>query len=158
MIISDYKSFIKAKKIIKKKKINIYNNYNLIDKIPGKKIDYTMSSIVGIEGLLPTIKIIKRTKKIAIANKEAIICGWDLIKKEIKKYKTIFLPVDSEHFSIWEILNSKFTPKIEKIYITASGGPFLHKSIKEIKKVKIHQALKHPNWIMGKKFQLTQLR
>ena len=154
LIISDYKSFIKAKKIIKKKKINIYNNYNLIDKIPGKKIDYTMSSIVGIEGLLPTIKIIKRTKKIAIANKEAIICGWDLIKKEIKKYKTIFLPVDSEHFSIWEILNSKFTPKIEKIYITASGGPFLHKSIKEIKKVKIHQALKHPNWIMGKKISI----
>ncbi len=154
LIISDYKSFIKAKKIINKKKINIYNNYNLIDKIPGKKIDYTMSSIVGIEGLLPTIKIIKRTKKIAIANKEAIICGWDLIKKEIKKYKTIFLPVDSEHFSIWEILNSKFTPKIEKIYITASGGPFLHKSIKEIKKVKIHQALKHPNWIMGKKISI----
>ena len=90
LIISDYKSFIKAKKIIKKKKINIYNNYNLIDKIPGKKIDYTMSSIVGIEGLLPTIKIIKRTKKIAIANKEAIICGWDLIKKKSKNIKQSF--------------------------------------------------------------------
>ncbi len=154
VIIGDYKSFLKAKKILQKKKINIYNNFDIIDKIPSKKIDYTMSSIVGIEGLFPTIKIIKCTKKIAIANKEAIICGWNLIKKEIKKYKTIFLPVDSEHFSIWEILNSKFTHKIEKIYITASGGPFLNKSIKEIKKAKINQALKHPNWIMGKKISI----
>ena len=113
-----------------------------------------MSSIVGLEGLLPTIKIIKHTKQIAIANKEAIICGWTLIQKEIKKNKTIFFPVDSEHFSLWEILNSKFKSEIQNVYITASGGPFLNKSIKEIKKAKINQALKHPNWKMGKKISI----
>ena len=154
LIIGDYQNYLKAKKILQKSKINIYNNFDIIDKIFSKKIDYTMSSIVGIDGLFPTIKIIKYTKKIAIANKEAIICGWDLIKREILKYKTIFFPVDSEHFSIWEILNTKFIPKIEKIYITASGGPFLNKSINEIEKVTIHQALKHPNWIMGKKISI----
>ena len=154
IIIADYQNYLRAKKILHKSKINIYNNFDIVDKIFTKKIDYTMCSIVGMEGLLPTIKIIKYTKKIAIANKEAIICGWSLIKKEIDKYKTIFFPVDSEHFSIWEILNSKFVPEIEKIYITASGGPFLNKSINEIKKAKIYEALKHPNWIMGKKISI----
>ena len=154
IIVSDYQNYLKAKKILLKRKINIYNNFDKIDKIFTKKIDYAMCSIVGIEGLLPTIKIIKYTNKIAIANKEAIICGWNLIKKEIDKYKTSFFPVDSEHFSIWEILNSKFIPEIEKIYITASGGPFLNKSFIEIKKAKVYQALKHPNWIMGKKISI----
>ena len=60
-----------------------------------------MSSISGLDGLKPTLKLFKYTKKIAIANKESIICGWNLIKKELKKYKTKFIPVDSEHFSIW---------------------------------------------------------
>mgnify|MGYP003314810709 CR=1 FL=1 len=65
-----------------------------------------MSSITGIEGLVPTFKSIKFTKKIAIANKEAIICGWDLIEKRLNKHKTKFIPVDSEHFSIWSLLNN----------------------------------------------------
>ena len=90
-----------------------------------------MSSIVGIEGLLPTIQIIKFTKNIAIANKETIICGWNLIQKELKKYKTNFLPVDSEHFSIWYGLNKNLNlNKVNKIYLTASGGPLLNVSKK----------------------------
>ena len=112
-----------------------------------------MSSITGIRGLQPTIEIIKYSKKIAIANKEAIICGWDLIEKNLKKYKTKFVPVDSEHFSIWYALKDTNIDQIEKIYITASGGPFLNKPIKKLKKVSIYQAIKHPNWKMGKKFQ-----
>ena len=84
-----------------------------------------MSSIVGLDGLDPTIKIIKHTKKIAIANKESIICGWNLIKKELKKNKTKFIPVDSEHFSIWYALKKIIKKRnIDKIYLTASGGPF----------------------------------
>ena len=154
IIIIDHKNYLQAKKKIHKNRINIYNNFDNLNKIFDKKIDYVMSSIVGLEGLLPTIKIIKHTEKIAIANKEAIICGWTLIQKEIKKNKTIFFPVDSEHFSLWEILNSKFKSEIQNVYITASGGPFLNKSIKEIKKAKINQALKHPNWKMGKKISI----
>ena len=85
-----------------------------------------MSSISGIGGLLPTFKIIKHTKLIAIANKESIICGWNLLNKELKKNNTKFIPVDSEHFSIWYALQNNFnSAEVKKIYITASGGPFL---------------------------------
>ena len=110
-----------------------------------------MNSISGIQGLKPTIEIIKYTKKIAIANKEAIISGWDLIKKNLDKHKTKFIPVDSEHFSIWYALKGINNNIIEKIYLTASGGPFLDKSFKKLNKVNIKQVTNHPNWKMGKK-------
>ena len=151
LIISNTKSFDKIKKDNYSKKIKIYNNFDVFKKIFSKKIDYTMSSISGIQGLKPTIEIIKYTKKIAIANKEAIICGWDLIEKKLNKYKTKFVPVDSEHFSIWYALQGVEKSLIEKIYLTASGGPFLDKSIKRLKKVDIKQVTNHPNWKMGKK-------
>ena len=73
-----------------------------------------MSSITGIEGLKPTLDIIKYSKKIAIANKESIICGWGLIDKELKKNKTKFVPVDSEHFSIWSVLKNNTEENIDK--------------------------------------------
>ncbi len=154
IIITDYKYYLKIKKLNKDKTINIFSDFKEINKILNKKIDYTMSSIMGLDGLLPTIQIIKLTKNIAIANKEAIICGWNLLKNELTKNKTNFFPVDSEHYSIWEILNSKHVNDIEKIYITASGGPFLKKNRNQIQKVKIYQALKHPNWKMGKKISI----
>ena len=151
LVITNKKSFDKIKKDNYSKKNKVYNNFNELEKIFKKKIDYTMSSISGIQGLKPTIEIIKYTKKIAIANKEAIICGWDLIEKRLNKYKTKFIPVDSEHFSIWYALQDIEKNLIEKIYLTASGGPFLNKSIKELKKVNIKQVINHPNWKMGKK-------
>ena len=101
IIVREKKSFLKIKKILKNKKINIYNNYNSIDKIFDKnKADYTLNAISGLDGLSPTLKTIRFTKNIAIANKESIICGWSLIKKELDKFKVKFIPVDSEHFSI----------------------------------------------------------
>ena len=154
IIITDLNSYKKAKKINKNKKINIYNNFNFFDKILRSKIDYTMSSIIGLDGLYPTLEIIKYTKIIAIANKEAIICGWDLIKKKLKTHNTKFLPVDSEHFSIWKIINSEKDKNIDQIFLTASGGPFLHKSINQIKDANISDALNHPNWKMGKKISI----
>ena len=153
IIITDQKYFEIAKNKNKNKKINIYNNFDYLNKIFSKKIDYTMSSIVGIDGLLPTYKIIKYSKKIAIANKESIICGWNLIKKELKKYKTDFIPVDSEHFSIWFALKNN-NNLIEKIFLTASGGPFYNLSINKFRDIKITQAIKHPNWKMGKKISI----
>ena len=151
LIITNPNSFNKIKKDNYSKKIKIYNNFNGFQKIFRKKIDYTMSSISGIQGLKPTIEIIKYTKKIAIANKEAIICGWDLIEKRLNKHKTKFIPIDSEHFSIWYALQDIEKNLIEKVYLTASGGPFLDKSIKNLKKVNIKQVVNHPNWKMGKK-------
>ena len=113
-----------------------------------------MSSIVGIDGLYPTIQVIKFTKKIAIANKESIICGWNLIKNELKKNKTQFIPVDSEHFSLWYGLNNLKTKSLEKIYITASGGPFYKTPLNKFQNLSVSEALKHPNWKMGKKISI----
>jgi 1-deoxy-D-xylulose-5-phosphate reductoisomerase len=152
LIITNEKSFIELKKK-KLGKINIFNNYNSFNNIFKKKIDYVMSSISGIDGLDPTLKIIKHTKKIAIANKETIICGWHLIKKDLKKYKTTFVPVDSEHFSIFYALGNKIT-NIEKIYLTASGGPLNNIPKERFKNIKISEAIKHPNWKMGKKISV----
>ena len=153
LIITDEKSF----KELKKKdlgNINIFNNYDSFDKIFKKKIDYVMSSISGICGLEPTIKIIKHTKKIAIANKEAIICGWHLIKKDLKKFKTLFVPVDSEHFSVFYAMQGNIISNINKVYLTASGGPLNNVSKAKFKNVKISEAIKHPNWKMGKKISI----
>ena len=113
-----------------------------------------MSSISGLTGLDPTLKIIKKTKIIAIANKESIICGWSLIDKALKKFKTEFIPVDSEHFSIWTLIRNTNYSLIDKVYITASGGPFLNWPLKKILKATPSNALKHPNWSMGKKISV----
>jgi 1-deoxy-D-xylulose-5-phosphate reductoisomerase len=110
-----------------------------------------MSSISGVQGLEPTIEVIKFTKKIAIANKESIICGWNLIQSEIKKNKTEFIPVDSEHFSVWYGLKNYKNTNIENIFLTASGGPFYKTPLKKFDKIKVSEALNHPNWKMGKK-------
>ena len=151
LIVTNEHSYNKLKKNRFSKNINVYKDFNNFRKIFKKKIDYTMSSISGIHGLKPTIEIIKYTKRIAIANKEAIICGWDLIEKRLNKHKTEFIPVDSEHFSIWYALQNIEKNLIEKIYLTASGGPFLDKSFKKLKRVNIKQVINHPNWKMGKK-------
>ena len=148
---SSYKK-IKDKKI--SDKIKIFNDFESFKKIFQKKIFYTMSSISGIEGLKPTIEMIKYTKNIAIANKEAIICGWNLIEKELKKNKTNFIPVDSEHFSIWYALKGLEKQIIDKIYLTASGGPFLNYPKKKFNTIKRRQAMNHPNWKMGKKISV----
>ena len=152
LIINDFKSFIKFKKK-NKSKIKVFNDYNFIKKIFKKKIDYTMCSIGGFDGLKPTLDIIPFTKIVAIANKESLICGWNLLNKKIKKHKTKFIPVDSEHFSIWSLIKN-VSEDIDKIYITASGGPFLNKKAKDLKKIKPEAAIRHPNWKMGKKISI----
>ena len=154
IIITDKENFNKFKNDQNNKKLNIYNNFDELNKIFKKKIDYTMSSISGLDGLEPTLKIIKHTKKIAIANKESIICGWNLINKEIIKNSTVFIPVDSEHFSIWSLLNKEKNDQIDEVIITASGGPFLNYPIKKFNNITPSMAIKHPNWSMGKKISI----
>jgi len=151
LILTNKKDYEILKEKTKNSNIRVFNNFNKLDKIFKKKIDYVMSSISGISGLEPTIKIIKFTKKIAIANKESIICGWNLIQAQLKKNKTKFIPVDSEHFSIWYGLKNLKNNNLEKVIITASGGPFYKTSMDNLKKIKVSDALRHPNWSMGKK-------
>ncbi len=143
----------KIKKKYKKKNIKIIFGKGL-KKIKFKKSDITVAAIPGIAGLEPTIEFTKKSKKILIANKESIICGWSLIKKTAYKNKTQIIPLDSEHFSIMQLLKHQRINDIKKIYITASGGPFLHHKLSSLKNVKPSDAVKHPRWKMGKKISI----
>jgi 1-deoxy-D-xylulose-5-phosphate reductoisomerase len=151
-IVADYSTYQKVKKKCKKSGVNIINKFENL-KIK-KKSDITISSIPGIKGLYPTIVMTKLSKKILIANKEAIICGWKLIKKASINYKTKIIPVDSEHFSIFKLLECHKLNEIKKLFITASGGPFLNINYKKFKNIKPKDALKHPKWKMGKKISI----
>ena len=155
VIINDINKYNFAKKKFKNIKIKIYNSFNDINKIlKSKKIYYSMVSITGIDGLKPTMILTKYSKNLAVVNKESLICGWCLIKKNIIKYKTNFLPIDSEHYSIFTLLKNYHNSDVEKIYITASGGPFLNFPRNKFNLINPKRALKHPNWKMGKKISI----
>tara|TARA_Y100000590_G_C15708953_1_gene1009648 strand:- start:950 stop:2122 length:1173 start_codon:yes stop_codon:yes gene_type:complete len=154
VLINNKKKFQKFRTKFKRKKINVYFNISDVLKKINKKFFCTINAISGIDGLEPTLKIIKFTKNISLANKESIICGWNLIEKELKNSNTNFIPLDSEHFSIWTIIKNENKKNIKKIYLTASGGPFLKKKLSQIHNVKPKLALKHPNWSMGKKISI----
>ncbi len=151
-LISDFKVYKKIKGKIKNKKVKIIHKLEKNTSI--KKSDITISAIPGIDGLEPTINLIKKSKKILIANKESIICGWKLIKRQADKNKTKIIPVDSEHFSIMKLLENHKMNEIKKIYITASGGPFLNYKKSQLKKITPKEALRHPKWKMGKKITI----
>ena len=151
-IIANKSIFEKVKKKIKSKKTTLLNDFNQLRL--KKKIDISVSAIPGVVGLHPTIDLMKFSKKILIANKESIICGWNLIKHNSQKHKTKIVPVDSEHFSISKLLENHKLNEIKKIYITASGGPFLFLNKDKFKTIKPKDALKHPKWKMGKKITI----
>ncbi len=154
VLVSSHKHYLNLKNKLKNKKIKVHNNLDYLQSIIKKKVDYTMCAISGLSGLKPTIDAIKFSKTIAIANKESIICGWQFINKALNQYKTKFIPIDSEHFSIWMLLKNENINNVKKIYLTASGGPFLNKKNSVIANIKPKYALKHPNWKMGKKISI----
>jgi len=155
VIIEDEKKYLNFKKKFKLKNINLFLGIKNIRKIlKSKKIDYVINSISGINGLEPTLNIIPNSKNILIANKETIICGWNIIKKKLIKYKTNFVPIDSEHFSIWKLIKNEPRSSIDKVILTASGGPFLLKSKRNLSNILPKDALNHPNWKMGKKISI----
>ena len=151
-IIKNYFVFKQVEKKFKNKKIKILNNFNF--KLKSKKIDFVISAIPGIAGLHPTLMMMKFCKYILIANKEAIICGWNLIKKIANKNRIKIIPVDSEHYSIFQLKKNHKLNNIKKIFITASGGPFLNLKSNKFKNIKPKDALKHPKWKMGKKISV----
>ena len=113
-------------------------------------IDVVLTAMVGYSGLKPTIAAIKAGKAIALANKETLVVAGELITSLAMEYRVPILPVDSEHSAIFQCLNGERSP-IEKILLTASGGPFRNHSIDQLAKVTKNEALKHPNWTMGAK-------
>ena len=148
----DHYQYLKQK--LKYKRINIFSKKSKLREILNKKIDYTMCAISGLDGLGPTLEAIEVSKTIGIANKESIICGWHLIQKKLKKYNTTFIPIDSEHFSIWNLTKEYSNIDIEEIILTASGGPFLNLPIHLQKKATPEATVKHPRWKMGKKISV----
>ena len=115
------------------------------------KADIVVTSLVGFAGLKPTIAAIKAKKDIALANKETLVAAGELVMNLAKENNVKILPVDSEHSAIFQCLQGEESSKIEKIILTASGGPFRGKTVAELKNVTLEQCLKHPNWSMGQK-------
>jgi 1-deoxy-D-xylulose-5-phosphate reductoisomerase len=117
-------------------------------------VDLVLTALVGFAGLKPTATAIRAGKPIALANKETLVVAGELITQLAQKHAVNILPVDSEHSAIFQCLAGEWNNKIEKIYLTASGGPFRGKSAEELKTVTKAQALKHPNWDMGAKITI----
>ncbi len=116
--------------------------------------DTVVTAMSGMIGLVPTISAIKAKKRIALANKETLVCAGHIIMDLAKEYGVDILPVDSEHSAIFQCLNGKQDNKIKKIILTASGGPFFGKTIEQLSDIKKEDALKHPNWSMGNKITI----
>ena len=151
-IIKNKNTFLKLKKEFSKTKTKILNDFNF--HLRSRYLDITVAAIPGLAGLEPTIIFTKKSKKILLANKESIICGWSIISSIAKKNKTEIVPLDSEHFSIYQLIKGVKNNQIDKIFLTASGGPFLNFPLKKLKSITPSQAIKHPKWKMGKKISV----
>ncbi|MCF8230940.1 MAG: 1-deoxy-D-xylulose-5-phosphate reductoisomerase [Bacteroidales bacterium] len=117
------------------------------------QIDMVMVALVGFAGLEPTLRAIRNKKPIALANKETLVVAGEMIRKEARQNGVDILPVDSEHSAIFQCLMGE-GKSVEKIYLTASGGPFRHKTLEELEQVTKEEALRHPNWDMGDKITI----
>ena len=113
--------------------------------------DVVVAAIVGGAGLVPTLAAVRAGKEVALANKEALVMAGEIFVREAKKNGVRLLPVDSEHSAVFQCLQGNRREEVEQIILTASGGPFLHASLKSLNRVTVKQALKHPNWKMGPK-------
>ena len=116
--------------------------------------DITMSAIVGAAGLLPTLKAIEHGRSVALANKEALVCAGSLVAHRCRQYGTTLLPVDSEHNAVFQVLASEHRSAVEKITLTASGGPLLHRPLESFASITPEEAVKHPRWNMGAKISV----
>ena len=135
--------------------IKVYCGEESINEIvKSETIDVVLTAMVGYSGLIPTINAIKSGKKIALANKETLVVAGGLITKLAQEYGSDILPVDSEHSAIFQCLTGEQSNPIEKIFLTASGGPFRGKDFDFLKSVSKEQALNHPNWVMGNKITI----
>lgn len=132
--------------------VKVYAGEDAIEQIvTGSNIDMVVAGMVGYSGLRPTISAVNAGKRIALANKETLVVAGEIIRKLMKESGSRIIPVDSEHSAIFQCLAGEAGNPVEKITLTASGGPFLNLTASELQKVKPHEALKHPNWEMGNK-------
>jgi len=152
VVIGDPLHYQQLKEALKDLPVKVYAGDEAIEQVVrGSNIDLVVAAMVGYSGLKPTISAIKAGKKIALANKETLVVAGEIIKKLIRESGSKIIPVDSEHSAIFQCLAGESGNPVEKITLTASGGPFLNFTKEMLKDVKPHEALKHPNWEMGNK-------
>ena len=155
VVIADETKYPKLKEALDDLPIKVYAGYEAICQIvESGPIDIVVTAMVGFSGLRPTINAIKAGKAIALANKETMVVAGELINALAMEYKTPILPVDSEHSAIFQCLAGEMHNKVEKLILTASGGPFRTFTKEQLEHVTKEQALKHPNWSMGAKITI----
>ena len=155
VVIANEQHYLKLKEALTGLPIKVFAGNESVAQIAEMQpIDMVLTAMVGYSGLKPTINAIKAGKKIALANKETLVVAGELICDLVKQYNSAIIPVDSEHSAIFQCLTGEGNNPIEKLILTASGGPFRTKSIAELEHVTSAQALKHPNWEMGAKITI----
>ncbi len=150
VVIGNADHYTQLKENLKDTSIKVYAGSDAIEQVmTSSNIDVVIASIVGYSGLRPTIAAIKAGKKIALANKETLVVAGEIIGRLVKESGSIIIPVDSEHSAIFQCLVGETGNPVEKITLTASGGPFFNWTDEQLKNVKPGDALRHPNWDMG---------
>lgn len=132
----------------------VFGQEGLVEVATIKEADIVLTAVVGMMGIIPTIEAIKAHKDIALANKETLVTAGHIIMKLAKEYGINIYPVDSEHSAIFQSLNGEYHKEVSKILLTASGGPFRGKKRSDLENVTLEDALKHPNWSMGRKITI----
>ncbi|HOU98203.1 MAG TPA: 1-deoxy-D-xylulose-5-phosphate reductoisomerase [Bacteroidales bacterium] len=127
---------------------------SVIDYIDASECNTVIAAIMGFAGLLPVIKAIEKKKRIALANKETLVVAGEIIQRLVEKHNVPFIPIDSEHSALFQCLVGEPSDSVEKLILTASGGPFRNLTVEELEKVTAQQALQHPTWNMGKKITI----
>jgi 1-deoxy-D-xylulose-5-phosphate reductoisomerase len=155
VVINNEEYYPIVKEALKDQPIKVYAGENALASVAQMEtIDMVLTALVGYSGLKPTIKAIEAGKQIALANKETLVVAGELITKLAREKGSNIYPVDSEHSAIFQCIVGEFHNKIEKIILTASGGPFRGRKLSDLQKVTKDQALKHPNWNMGAKITI----
>ncbi|MEO8147040.1 MAG: 1-deoxy-D-xylulose-5-phosphate reductoisomerase [Bacteroidia bacterium] len=155
VVIADESQYQKVKEGLAATDIKVYAGYDAVTQVVEMDtIDVVLTALVGYSGLKPTLAAIRAGKPIALANKETLVVAGEMVTRLAKEKAVNIYPVDSEHSAIFQCLQGEWENKIEKIYLTASGGPFRGKDLKFLDTVTPAQALKHPNWTMGAKITI----
>jgi len=155
VVIGNEKKYDQLTSALNQLPINLYAGKDSINQIVGHEaIDMVLTAVVGFSGLIPTVRALEAGKDIALANKETLVVAGEYITWLAEQKKVKIIPVDSEHSAIYQCLVGESTDWIEKIYLTASGGPFRERTIESLQKVTMKEALKHPNWTMGEKITI----
>lgn len=155
VVIANERKYPELKEALEDLPIKVWAGADAIAQmVQSEPIDMVLTAMVGYSGLRPTISTIKAGKAIALANKETLVVAGELIMKLAAEHKVPILPVDSEHSAIFQCLTGAYDNPIEKILLTASGGPFRQKTLEELATVTKAQALRHPNWTMGAKITI----